>query len=85
MFKRSIAAGITIASLFAQSGAYAANLAYLYLTGGKSGEIKGSITQKGRENSIGVIAVDHEVKNDSSGKHGTGNREVFGSRTRRSA
>ena len=36
-------------------------LAYAYLKGQKSGQIKGSITQKGREDSIGVIAVSHSV------------------------
>ncbi len=35
--------------------------AYLKLKGQKQGEIKGSITQKGRENKIAVIAVSHEV------------------------
>ena len=34
---------------------------YLYLKGQKQGEIKGSVTQKGRENSILVIAVSHDV------------------------
>ena len=35
--------------------------AYLKLKGQKQGEIKGSVTQKGRENKIAVIAVSHEV------------------------
>ena len=35
--------------------------AYLKLKGDTQGEIKGSVTQKGREDSIMVIAVDHEV------------------------
>jgi type VI secretion system secreted protein Hcp len=35
--------------------------AYLKLKGQKSGEIKGSVTQKGRENKILVIAVSHEI------------------------
>src|SRR6266404_1793228 len=35
--------------------------AYLKLKGQKSGEIKGSVTQKGREGSIMVIAVSHDV------------------------
>ncbi|MBI2803451.1 MAG: type VI secretion system tube protein Hcp [Planctomycetes bacterium] len=38
-----------------------AMMAYAYLKGQKSGQIKGSITQKGREDSIGVIAVSHEI------------------------
>jgi type VI secretion system secreted protein Hcp len=35
--------------------------AYLILKGQKQGAINGSITQKGRENSIGIIAVSHSV------------------------
>jgi len=35
--------------------------AYLTLSGQKQGEIKGSVTQKGREGSIMVIAVSHEI------------------------
>lgn len=36
-------------------------MAYLKLTGQKTGAVKGSITQKGREDSIGVIAVSHSI------------------------
>src|SRR3954467_12202062 len=35
--------------------------AYLKLKGQKQGEIKGGVTQKGREGKIMVIAVSHEV------------------------
>ena len=35
--------------------------AYLKLKGQKQGEIKGSVTQKGREGTIAVIAVNHEI------------------------
>jgi type VI secretion system secreted protein Hcp len=35
--------------------------AYLKLSGQKSGEIKGSVTQKGREGKIMVIAVSHDI------------------------
>src|SRR3954471_12420169 len=35
--------------------------AYLKLKGQRQGEIKGSVTQKGREDSIMVIAVSHEI------------------------
>lgn len=35
--------------------------AYLTLKGQKQGQIKGSVTQKGREDSIEVIAVSHEI------------------------
>lgn len=34
---------------------------YGYLKGQKSGQIKGSITQKGREDSIGIIAISHSI------------------------
>lgn len=37
------------------------NMAYAYLKGQKSGQIKGSIIQKGREDSIGVIATAHSI------------------------
>ncbi len=35
--------------------------AYLKLKGQKQGDIKGSVTQKGREGKIAVIAVSHEI------------------------
>jgi len=35
--------------------------AYLKLKGQKQGTIKGSVTQKGREGKIAVIAVTHEI------------------------
>ncbi len=43
------------------SAADAALTAYLKLKGQKQGEIKGSVTQKGREGRIAVIAVSHEI------------------------
>ena len=36
-------------------------MTYAYLVGQKSGQVKGGITQKGREDSIGVIAVSHSI------------------------
>ena len=38
-----------------------AMLAYMYAKGQKSGQIKGSVTQKGREDSVAVIAVSHQI------------------------
>jgi len=38
-----------------------AMMAYGYLKGQKSGQIKGSVIQKGREDSIAVIAVSHAI------------------------
>lgn len=50
--------------------------AFLRLVGTKQGEIKGSVTQKGREGKIMVIAVSHEItaSQDASGQP-TGQRE----------
>ncbi len=51
--------------------------AYLNLKGQKQGDIKGSVTQKGRENKIMVIAVSHEVLSprDSASGLPTGKRQ----------
>jgi len=38
-----------------------AMMAYMYAKGQKSGQIKGSVTQKGREDSVAVIAVSHSI------------------------
>jgi type VI secretion system secreted protein Hcp len=50
--------------------------AYLKLRGQKQGEIKGSVTQKGREGKILVIAAEHEVLSprDASSGLATGKR-----------
>jgi type VI secretion system secreted protein Hcp len=50
--------------------------AYLKLKGQKQGEIKGSVTQKGREGSIEVIAVSHEIVSprDPASGQATGKR-----------
>ena len=51
--------------------------AYLRLKGEAQGEIKGSVTQKGRENSIMVIATSHEVQSPRDAASGlpTGKRQ----------
>ncbi len=51
--------------------------AYLRLTGDTQGEIKGSVTQAGREDSIMVIAFDHEVVSPRDAASGlpTGKRQ----------
>jgi type VI secretion system secreted protein Hcp len=36
-------------------------MAYMYAKGQKTGQIKGSIIQKGREDSVGVIAMSHAI------------------------
>jgi len=51
--------------------------AYLKLTGQKQGDIQGSVTQKGREGKIMVIAVSHEIispRDEISGQ-ATGKRQ----------
>jgi type VI secretion system secreted protein Hcp len=50
--------------------------AYLALTGQKQGEIKGSVTQKGREGKIMVIAAEHELTSprDPASGQATGRR-----------
>lgn len=50
--------------------AHAALNAYLTIKGQKSGTIKGSVTQKGRENSILVFAYEHELKVPVDAKSG---------------
>ena len=51
--------------------------AYLKLKGATQGDIKGSVTQKGREDSIMVIAVNHQVLSprDSASGLPTGKRQ----------
>lgn len=51
--------------------------AYLTLKGQKQGDIKGSVTQKGREGKIMVIAVNHEVLSprDAASGQATGKRQ----------
>jgi type VI secretion system secreted protein Hcp len=50
--------------------------AYLRMKGQKTGEIKGSGVQKGRENSIPIIAVHHEISSprDPASGQATGKR-----------
>jgi type VI secretion system secreted protein Hcp len=51
--------------------------AYLSLTGEKQGKIKGSVTQKGREGKIMVIAAEHELQSlrDAASGVATGKRQ----------
>ncbi|GAA4752049.1 Hcp family type VI secretion system effector [Flavisolibacter ginsenosidimutans] len=51
--------------------------AYLTVTGQKQGQIKGGVTQKGREGSVAVYAVDHEIisPRDASSGLPTGKRQ----------
>lgn len=68
---KKLVACVLSAVFVASSPANAALNAYLALKGQKQGDIKGSVTQKGREDKIMVIAVDHTVKNEAGKKqHG---------------
>jgi type VI secretion system secreted protein Hcp len=51
--------------------------AYLTLKGAKQGDIKGSVTQRGRENTIAVSAVSHEIVSPRDAASGlpTGKRQ----------
>jgi type VI secretion system secreted protein Hcp len=54
---------LAIAGMFLWTAtAQAAMMAYMTVKGQKSGQIKGSITQKGREDSIGIIAFDQATQ-----------------------
>ena len=61
MVKKLVSLLVALMVLVSTSSANAALVAYLKIKGQKSGDVKGSVTQKGREGSIGVIAVDHQV------------------------
>jgi type VI secretion system secreted protein Hcp len=52
-------------------------IAYLTLKGAKQGEIKGSVTQKGREGTIALIAVSYGVETpiDSASGEASGKRQ----------
>jgi type VI secretion system secreted protein Hcp len=62
MFKEMCAALVAASLLLRATSAEAALMAYLRVKGQKSGQIKGGITQKGREDTIGVISYEHEVR-----------------------
>lgn len=66
--------GVAVAPL---SQAEAALNAYLKLKGQKQGDIKGSVTQKGREGAIKVISVSHEIVSPRDPQSGlpTGKRQ----------
>jgi type VI secretion system secreted protein Hcp len=67
LFACTLALGLT-----ASTTADAALNAYLKLKGNKQGDIRGGVTQKGREGKIMVIAVDHQIKSPTVGKVGHG-------------
>lgn len=59
--KKSKLLFIAVVFVIAGSQGFAALNAYLRLTGQNQGEIKGSVTQAGREDSIMVIGTSHEI------------------------
>lgn len=77
MLKQLTSVLVASTLFFSVLPADAALNAYLYLKGQKSGQIKGSVTQKGREDSIMVIAYEHELKSPVDAKSGqaTGRRQ----------
>ena len=66
MIKQLLFACSLAVTLVASTRAHAALNAYLTLKGSKQGAIAGSVTQKGREGKIMVIAVDHQIKPGAS-------------------
>jgi type VI secretion system secreted protein Hcp len=60
---RSLVFSVCLATvaLLPMSEAHAALNAYLKLNGQKQGDVKGSVTKKGSEGAIQVIAVSHEI------------------------
>lgn len=72
-----VATSLAAVALAPLAEADAALNAYLKLKGQKQGEIKGSVTQKGRESSIMVIAVSHEIVSPRDAASGlpTGKRQ----------
>jgi type VI secretion system secreted protein Hcp len=71
----SLVAGAMI--LATAASASAANSIFMTLTGQKSGAVKGSVTQKGRENSIQVLSIEDEVVSPRDAASGlpTGKRQ----------
>jgi type VI secretion system secreted protein Hcp len=54
-----------------------ANQLYIYITGQKSGKVKGSVTQRGREDSIAGLAISHSIVSPRDPQSGlpTGQRQ----------
>jgi type VI secretion system secreted protein Hcp len=77
MLKRIVAAIMSLTLLLFTVRADAALTAFMKLKGTKTGEVKGSVTQKGREGMIAVIASSHEVVSSRDAASGmpTGKRQ----------
>jgi len=74
MLRKSIMFFVIIGFFVITTNAHAALNAYMYITGVKTGQVKGSGTQKGRENSIMVIAFEQMTKAEMGSV--TGKRNV---------
>ena len=64
MLRKSIMFFVIIGFFVITTNAHAALNAYMYITGVKTGQVKGSVTQKGRENSIMIIAFEQMTKTE---------------------
>ena len=62
MLRKSVMFFVIIGFFVITTNAHAALNAYLYITGEKTGQVKGSVTQAGRENSIMIIAFEQMTK-----------------------
>jgi type VI secretion system secreted protein Hcp len=77
MFRKSITFFVIIGFSFITTNAHAALNAYMYMIGEKHGQVKGSITQKGREDSIMIIAFEQTTKMEmGAAAMATGRRSV---------
>ncbi len=74
--KSGLLTAIVLLAVFCAASSGALN-AYLYLEGEQTGKIEGSVTQKGREGSIMVIAFDHLITSPRDAASGmpTGKRQ----------
>jgi type VI secretion system secreted protein Hcp len=77
MFKKLASGVIAAAFLLSTVQADAALDAYMYIVGQKSGQIKGSVDQKGREGSILVLGASHSIVSPRDPQSGlpTGQRQ----------
>ena len=76
MIRKAIASLVVLSVVAISTQADAALMAYLYLKGQKSGEVRGSVTQKGREGAIAIIAMEQASKIPMSGGMQTGKVSV---------
>jgi type VI secretion system secreted protein Hcp len=79
MFVRRVlsTAAVLLTCLTLAAPVHAELNAYMKVKSAKQGDIKGGVTQKGRENTILVIAVDHEIVSprDAGSGQATGKRQ----------